>query len=417
MKRRIQDRTTDTNIIKAEPTDLTLDSSSEYPITPPPSKKQRSFSLTPAEPDEDNYEDHEMNFCIEVETPAPPVLSLGPYEMLSSASYSDFLRIVANACGTPIENLVCSSMTWKFDRPKNAVRKPLTNAVGFKIAIKALKARNKEFAFTVFMVPLSAVKKELPWLQDDHCPTPLDFNYTLDELTAPANSVLSAGIDSASNVHLNAVLERYPVDNHPSFPGKRIYNNEIGSFDLNDIKLRAKGNATEERAPVSMHFNKAQTIRPATAAIHIPAPVPAPSNTNDLMLQLLLPALQAIGNSAHTPYGVHPPPFYPHQYPPNFGTGPGPLVPFAPPAAAPRPDSPSIALPRAVSLDEYCERYQIPMEDRRVLTKLGYEPGDVGLKELDKDAWEAAKALPLVRSRILRQHANFMKDVVAGRWS
>jgi hypothetical protein len=45
-------------------------------------------------------------------------------------------------------------------------------------------------------------------------------------------------IDTASNEDLNELLEHYPIDNHPLFPGKRIFQNETGFFELNDIRLQ-----------------------------------------------------------------------------------------------------------------------------------------------------------------------------------
>ncbi|KAJ7805032.1 hypothetical protein B0H14DRAFT_3485674 [Mycena olivaceomarginata] len=113
------------------------------------------------------------------------------------------------------------------------------------------------------MSPPSLVKKELPWIQDarnDNAPGPLDFDYTIEELSAPGSSILSvreqiAGIDNASNPHFNELLERYPVDNHPSFPGKRIFHNEMGYFDLNDVKLRVWAVAMAKQTSHRSHSN------------------------------------------------------------------------------------------------------------------------------------------------------------------
>lgn len=74
-------------------------------------------------------------------------------------------------------------------------------------------------------------------------------------------------------------------------------------------------------------------------------------------------------------------------------------------------------LPHTISLDEYCDRYQINADDQRVLVELGYEPGDNGIKELDKEVWDAVKVTPLAKGRILRQHTAFIKDVIAGLWN
>ncbi|KAJ7790902.1 hypothetical protein B0H14DRAFT_3568412 [Mycena olivaceomarginata] len=385
-----------------------------------PAKKKRSVALDVDELDDESIE---ISFCIEVETPAPPILTvrkgnakpippktttLGPYEFRSSVTYPDFLAMITKACQTRPENLSLSSMQWRFDRPNNATRRPLTTETGLKVAIKSLAERKKDYNFTVYMSPPSLVKKELPWIQDarnDNAPGPLDFDYTIEELSAPGSSILSvreqiAGIDNASNPHFNELLEQYPVNNHPSFPGKRIFHNEMGYFDLNDVKLRvwavamAKQSATVDRPPLSNYFLKNQTIRlpssstAPTVTPSLPAPaasVPALSS-NDAILQLLLPALQAIASSYHSPYGLGPH-HYPHRYPP-FGA-PGPPPPEPVPVQC--PVSPPVVLPRVITLDEYCVRYQVNEDDRHVLAELGYEPGDNGLKTLDKETWEAVK--------------------------
>ncbi|KAJ7817345.1 hypothetical protein B0H14DRAFT_3474662 [Mycena olivaceomarginata] len=105
-----------TPAVKAEPIDLSLDSDIEI-SSPPRKKKKRSVA-----PDVDELDDEsiEISFCIEVETPAPPILTvrkgnakpippktttLGPYEFRSSVTYPDFLAMIAKACQTRPENL------------------------------------------------------------------------------------------------------------------------------------------------------------------------------------------------------------------------------------------------------------------------------------------------------------------------
>ncbi|KAF7346902.1 putative proline-rich protein [Mycena venus] len=147
-----------------------------------------------------------------------------------------------------------------------------------------------------------------------------------------------------------------------------------------------------------------------------PAPAPAttfpnPSTSSDV-LQLILPALQALTDANHASYGLLPL-YYPHQSPPPFGAAlPAPPV---PPTAVQPPPTPPVVLPRAISLDEYCDHYQINADDRRVLVELGYEPSDDGIKELEKEVWDATKVTPLAKGLILHQH--FIKDVIAGLWN
>ncbi|KAJ7463099.1 hypothetical protein B0H11DRAFT_2310350 [Mycena galericulata] len=235
------------------------DSASDSSIEFVPKKKMKtSKSSDSHDSDSDEDDSVEMSFYLCVETPAPPVLAvrkgsakppppktteLGPYQFNSSINYSDFTRIIANGCQTKTANLDVSSMKWKFDRPANATRKPVFNSTAFDVMIKSLKDRKKDYVFSVYMSPPTLVKKELPWLKDENAAgPPPDFEYDLND--AAPNSVKSireqiASIDTASNQELNELLETYPIDNNPLFPGKRIFHNETGYFDLTDIKLPA----------------------------------------------------------------------------------------------------------------------------------------------------------------------------------
>ncbi|KAJ7438218.1 hypothetical protein B0H11DRAFT_2358896 [Mycena galericulata] len=425
------------------------DSDSSIEVLAPPKKKKKRTTTDTNDSGDD--EAVEMSFYLYVETPAPPVLNvrkgstkalppqrteLGPFIFMSSINYTDFLHIISTGCRTKTANLALSSVQWKFDRPANATKKSLSNEAAYKVMMKSIKERRKDYVFSVYMAPPTAVKQELPWTKDEDDGNgggpSLDFKYNLD---APSASVLSireqiTSIDNASNTEMNELLEAYPIDNNPLFPGKRIYHNETGYFDLTDIKLRvwaiakAKGTATIDKPPASNHFFKNQTIRPAhPSGLPAPAPTPAPAtapaaaSSNDL-LQLLLgnpnvlhQAAQLFNPNQHLFPGAYPymPPFSAPPHP--FGAHP-PAPPQAPQVAEPL----SIKLPRGIVLEEYFERYNVNMEDRRVLTELGYIPGDDGITDLDDKSWEATKVLPLAKGRILRQHGAFLKDVVNGLW-
>ncbi|KAJ7483125.1 hypothetical protein B0H11DRAFT_1914864 [Mycena galericulata] len=353
---------------------------------------------------------------------------------MSSIDYADFLHIISTGCRTKTENLALTSVQWKFDRPANATKKSLSNADAYKVMIKSLKDRNKDYVFSVYMAPPTAVKQELPWMRDEDDGNgggpPLDFEYNLE---APSSSVLSirdqiTSIDNASNKEMNELLEAYPIDNNSLFPGKRIYHNETGYFDLTDIKLRVwaiaktKGTATIHKPPASNHFFKNQTIRPThPSGLPTPAPAtaaaPASASSNDL-LQLLLgnpnvlhQAAQLFNPNQHLYPGAYP-------YMPHFNVPPHPFGahPPAPPPALQVAEPLSIKLPREITLEEYFERYNVNVEDRRVLMELGYVPGDDGITNFDDKSWEATKVLPLAKGRILRQHGAFVKDVVNGLW-
>ncbi|KAK6981404.1 putative proline-rich protein [Favolaschia claudopus] len=392
--------------------DISSDSNSddEFALLPPPPSLHRNTAIdqddgdldieqapakrrlsTPIDVDDDDEDDPEpppplpknvMFFCLEVEAPSPQILAvrknnakpvppkttvLGPFKFKSSIRFPQLLDRIAQACQTTKEDLVLPSLEWKFDRPQNSKRRPLTSEVGLELAIKSLLERRKDFSFTVFMAPPQPGKKELPWLQRED-KAPLDFDYSLEELTATGSSVLSV----REQIH-------YPIDNNPAFPGKRIFRNETGYFHLDDAKLRvwavatAKGNADIDHCPVSTHFKKDQTLRVPNALPLAAAAVPQ-TPTQPAVNETVQLLLQALMGGGHAPYAFPPhPAFYAHQYPPPppppYGAYP-PSHAHAPPPSPAAPAHPeSIELPREISLDEFCTRYKISVDDRRILNE------------------------------------------------
>ncbi|KAJ7112243.1 hypothetical protein C8R44DRAFT_741937 [Mycena epipterygia] len=390
-----------------DPADHTSNSDIEILNTPPPKKKTKHSSRPSV--DEDEPDDSvDMAFCVEVQTPPPPILAacqisakapppktteLGPYKFNSAKDYSDFLQVIAKACQTTTSNLDVVSMRWKFDLPNNSKPKPVMNKTGFDVMITTLLSRRKDYNFVILMAPPNAVKKELLWVKDEDDGNgggpPLDFEYSLDDFTAGPSSVLSI-------------------------------RQQIAIFDLNDVKLRvwavhmAKGTATVDKAPASNHFFKNQTIRPpsafATVAALPPAFAPIAAVPNvavpEPLMQLLL-NMQMMNQIN--------PLFKPALVPPYGHMQPQQAPPL--PQYTPHPvQSTPLVLPREISLDEYFDWYKIDSEDQRVLKELGYVPGDEEIEELPKEVWEMTKVLPLPKSRILRQHAKFVKDVKNGLW-
>ncbi|KAJ7896356.1 hypothetical protein B0H14DRAFT_2558269 [Mycena olivaceomarginata] len=192
--------------VKSEPIDLSLDSDDSDCAAASSSrtaKKTKRSASTGA----DDLEAVEMSFCVYVETPPPPILStrkantkplptktttLGPFECMSSFTFPEFLDIIATACQTNTANLPLHSLQWKFDRPNNSKPKPVTNTTGFKVMVKALIDRRKDYVFSIFMAPPSFVKVELPWKEsgDEGPKVPLNFEYGIDDLHG-GGSVLS----------------------------------------------------------------------------------------------------------------------------------------------------------------------------------------------------------------------------------
>ncbi|KAJ7037749.1 hypothetical protein C8F04DRAFT_1256631 [Mycena alexandri] len=428
-------RKADSETVKSEPIDLSFDSDSDCAVLS--SSHTNKETKKSASTDSESGEAVEMSFC----ALPPKTTTLGPFEFATPITFPDFVEIIAHACQTKTANLNLPSLQWKFDRPNNAKLMPVTNATGFKVMLKALTDRHKDYVFSIFMAPPSVIKAELPWNQsgDAGAKGPLDFEYGIDDMPG-GSSVLSireqlTSIDKASSTELNELLEAYPINNNPLFPGKRILHNTTGYFELTDIRLRvwavakAKGTAMLTEPPASNHFFKNQTIKPPPAPGLAVAPPPAPAPAADLM-QLLLAnpnvlqnAIQMMNPFQHTapvpnPYGyMHP--HYPHAaiYPHSHSMPAPPPVPGQLPPSAQAAEAAAIDLPREISLDEYCERYKVTAEDHRVLTEIGYIPGDDGIKDLHDDAWTATKVLPLAKGRILRQHVMFLKDVRNGLWN
>ncbi|KAJ7934890.1 hypothetical protein B0H13DRAFT_2305347 [Mycena leptocephala] len=230
-KKRKTDREND-NEPEADDNNSLSDSDIEIVSTKKPSKK-REASLPAADDDDDTVDmSKPPSTCSErpqTNSKPPPVKTtdLRPFEFKSNILYTDLLRILADGCQTKPRNLAVNSMKWKFDRPGNAAKKTLANEIAFKVMIKSLKDCGRDYVFSIYMLPPTVVKKELPW-------------YNLDDVPASVKSVHEqiASIDAASSQDLNELLEEYPIDNNPLFPGKCIYHNETGYFDLTDIRLR-----------------------------------------------------------------------------------------------------------------------------------------------------------------------------------
>ncbi|KAJ7671819.1 hypothetical protein B0H14DRAFT_3909352 [Mycena olivaceomarginata] len=79
------------------------------------------------------------------------------------------------------------------------------------------------------------------------------------------------------------------------------------------------------------------------------------------------------------------------------------------PAPAPLPPAPQAAEAAAIDFPRQILR-TLQGQPRRVLTEIGYIPGDNGIKDLDADAWATTKVLALAKARISRQHTAFMKE-------
>lgn len=188
------------------------------------------------------------------------------------------------------------------------------------------------------------------------------------------------------------------------------------------IVTKAQGKASLEAPPNSVHFSESHKLKIPTAA---PPPVPTicapplpattalditPSYTNDLLRQLLQPQQQPqnlllqllLNQLPQTQLNITP------QILPNFASSPA--------SAPPTSPAPVKPLPRYVSLEEFCRRYEITSDTEEKLRKLEIIPGDVkGIESLERCDWATEGGFSkLGWDRFKDTHKRFMLDVHHG---
>ena len=86
---------------------------------------------------------------------APFVVIKGPFFHTSDASFSKLQRSIAQHTPCNVDLLVLQSFTWKYDKPANATRVPLTSEMGYETLISSVKKKKGNFMVHVFMKPPS----------------------------------------------------------------------------------------------------------------------------------------------------------------------------------------------------------------------------------------------------------------------
>lgn len=83
------------------------------------------------------------------------------------------------------------------------------------------------------------------------------------------------------------------------------------------------------------------------------------------------------------------------------------------------PSSPlKIALPHPVSLDQFCEAYEIDDEDKAGLLKLKFHPGDQRVDRLEREDWHGHGGFSkLSWDDFLQKHKQFVRDIKGGKWA
>lgn len=77
-----------------------------------------------------------------------------------------------------------------------------------------------------------------------------------------------------------------------------------------------------------------------------------------------------------------------------------------------------MVLPCPVSLNEFCETYEIDDEDKARLLKFKVQPGDCRAEQLEHEDWQGhAGFLKLSWDDFVQKHKLFIQDVKAGNWN
>jgi hypothetical protein len=101
--------------------------------------------------------------------------------------------------------------------------------------------------------------------------------------------------------------------------------------------------------------------------------------------------------------------------PSGSGLAPGPSSLAAPHSATSSPGN-VVRLPRPISVEEFCSRYNISDSDRLKLVTLEVHLGDRAVERLEPEYWKEAGFSKLGWDRFLTVHKQFIKDIRNGIW-
>ncbi|THU88870.1 hypothetical protein K435DRAFT_865862 [Dendrothele bispora CBS 962.96] len=436
--------TTNTVINDSDPeTRLSIDESSDLSdlddAESSAPKRTRTTSepiLSPATPSEDDAEPEatasKITYYVNILKPQaapgrgrPPRNPKEEYEQRAlfslpeTARYSALLVEIARVLKISVNAVfaIGDRISWS-KQSSTSAKMLLGGDVGYRALVKEVtKARAGSFMVMLFMPPPQIVVgvTEL-----------MDMTATFDQQI------------SAEMINLESL---YPVGNHPSFPGKRIFKHPDTGFlyELNHLNMSSwcnhiiKGTATDKKPPSVAHFDAVKRIKhvppppPPLSAAAPPSVTPPATATptsalgfgsvsiTDLlalgMLQQMMSNGHPLTNSLPS-LGLAIPAHHPATYGPPTTT----LAPSA--AANSLPPSPNNGLKVDVPLDAFCKQYRLDDTIKSKLETLGYVPGDRNLLKLSEDEWHGkAGFATLTWGRVKDIHKQFMEDTVRGKWA
>ncbi|KIJ05854.1 hypothetical protein PAXINDRAFT_158910, partial [Paxillus involutus ATCC 200175] len=180
----------------------------------------------------------------------------------TTTSFDYLIQEIAKAAKTNVAQLVLTRLHWKHETPAKGERKLLANDIGYKTMLKSIEAK-KGNPVIFFYLPKPVEIEEPPVLSTIR-----------NNLVMTNYDKLPSGENDGIKAQRGQLDERYPIGNHPLFPGKRIYAAKEKDFwELSPLRLdvwasailynvQAKGRATYDIPPTSAHFTASAMIKP-----------------------------------------------------------------------------------------------------------------------------------------------------------
>ncbi|KAK7059335.1 hypothetical protein R3P38DRAFT_3167664 [Favolaschia claudopus] len=322
----------------------------------------------------------------------------GPFTLLCTDKYSVFLSKLAQSLPCLPAHINQNKITWKAVKPQSSQILPLGFDDGYKFMVKGMAKRREEDRMVLLMLPPPAqpMEEDVPWATgdaDDVKPVRFDFSELERGSASDAIQQQQLAFNKATKTERATLEDTYPIGNFPAIDrNKGIYydNDTKFYFELTPTRLgiwasaMAQKTTDEKRHPANSRFFDAdQRIKnignhasaPASNAPPVPTPaaaaVPTPTTSlTDVLLAALLAngslgALLGSSNNAAT-------------------------LSTAPAAPPPQPSSPKRTHPpspvkrHTVSLDNFCDMYDIDAATCALLAEVGFRPGDVTEFEPDE---------------------------------
>ncbi|KAJ6594609.1 hypothetical protein B0H19DRAFT_1096196 [Mycena capillaripes] len=357
-------------------------------------------------------------------------LKKGPFTILPNDKYPQFLAKLAAALPCLLEHIHEQKMMWKPIKPGNASFLPLGGLDGYKVMVASAADRKPAERIVVLQMPAPAqpMEEEMPWVTaaatDEKPPR---FDYTELEPSGLSDSILQQqqSFNKATKDERAILEDTYRIGNYPHIdPNKRIYHDAESGFyfELNDSRMgvwcsaMAQKKTDKHKPPLdSRFFDANQRIKnignaPAAPAPAVNAPPAVPPATftpslsmSDIFMASLLSQSGGAGFAA----------LFPHLNPaaPTPAPAPAPSVDSPQPGTAP----PSPVKRHHVTVERFCEVYDIDAVDCAQLQEVGFRPGDLTEPKPDDDLKEAGFSI-FGWKRIHAANVRFKGDLGTGKF-